>query len=262
MVLLVVVLGACSSSGVVAAGPKYPAAFSPVGRGAVPARPLMLSQLPAGTRIGPRLWPPGSASPENTQFLYMPKSSTPGSGPALVVGFVGDDEAPPSYCLPKTSDEKPTADPSWLLSNASYVFGRDVSDADLRRASRTVAWGDEGHAPSLKIPAGFSLRASSDLPAFAVPSAATFSIGNASGRGVLVGQTQYNTAGVFVADFWRHVLDHGRCRDRIQETILRGGTVVRLLADNTAKGRSKITEVRRHLRRGSRAEFCANQCSA
>lgn len=195
------------------------------------------------------------------QAVFMPDASTADRGPALVVGYVGDDQAPPSSCLGLDSNEVSIAGPSFYNANEAYVFGRGVSRATVNRIARTVEWGNGQEAPALRLPSGYSLRAASDLPAVGLPNLAGQTVvDSSSGVDVLIGEEQDNAAGVLVARFWRDVLKD-RCRESPERTVIRGGTVLRMVGQDTQRGRRAMAQVERSLVRVSQDEFCAGSCS-
>jgi hypothetical protein len=257
----VLALGACESSASGSAEP--PRRFDPIGAEVTPAAPLMPVNLPAGWLIVDRDYESmrlvenaqEASDKGRRQSLFMPEGATSASGPALIVGYVGDDEAEPSYCLPSDRHQLPTAGPTG--SNSAYVFGRGVSKPDLAGAAGSVRWGTG--APHVRLPSGFSLRASSNLPANGLPSFAWLHVQAPSGALVYVGEEQTNRAGVAVAKFWRSALDR-TCTDSLQRTVVRGGTIVRLIATDTPEARRMVRTIARKLRHVSAAEFCERRC--
>lgn len=239
-----------------------PISFAPVAKTRAPARPLLPRRMPRGWTITGRQldrsddW--RAALP--TQWVYMPSGSTATSGPALVVGSVGDDQAPPSYCLGANVSEESIGGPDFVTSDGAYVFGRGLGNAEVGRIAKSVRWRDPPRPPTVDLPPGYALRAASSLPAFGLPAAASLHV-SGGGQTVQVGQEQATAAGLFVADFWRHVLGGHGCRQGAsQRSVIRGGTVLRLVGQDTRRGRRMIRTVERRLARVSRDTFCASSC--
>jgi hypothetical protein len=263
-----VVLAACES-GASGSG-EASTRFDPVGQEATPRAPLMPVDLPSRWEVGNRDLEVGflgrsAREPGRNgrmQSLFMPEDSTADSGPALVVGYVGDDQAEPSYCLGSDRNEIATQGPDFYTSNGAYLFGRGVSQKDLARAAGSVRWGSGVNAPRVWLPARFRLRASSNVPAFgSLPLRAWLHVRAPSGATVVLEQIQSNRAGVTVAKFWRNVLGGRACRDRVQRTVVRDGTVVRLSASDTTEGREAVATVASHLERATPSQFCAGRCA-
>lgn len=276
--IVILALG-CTSTSEETAAVDYPPDFVPIGRTRAPTRPLMPSDLPEGWRITSRDLRDeefGSAM----QSLFMPPGSTPEQGPAVVVGFVGDEQYAPHWCDPPAPYGEPLPPgivrwgdglslmeidgPDSFTSNGAYVLGRDIDDAVLARAASTVRWGGLEDAPMVELPARYRLRATSHLDVRGDAWLAMQEIEAPDGLVFVVGQEEDTTAGVFLADFWRNTASGQTCRgytgadeaDLAVTTIIREHTVVRVRAHASRAGRRGVEVIERSLRRVSRRAYC------
>jgi hypothetical protein len=79
--------------------------------------------------------------------------------------------------------------------------------------------------------------------------------------GVFIEELQSNRAGVTVAKFWQGVLGNHACKDRVQRTVVRDGTIVRLSAPDTTEGRQMVATLASRLKRVSPRQFCEGRCA-
>lgn len=283
----VLLLGCDSSEG---EQPRtLPQRFDPIGTVAAPARPFATGALPNGWQMRARVLGGGSALFASAeQVLYMPAESTPSSGPALVAGYVTDEEWGPDSCDPPRDRPDRSASsvdgivrwgrgltamvvtgPSYITTNGAYVFGRDVDDADLRRAAGSVRWPepsttdrplDNSQPPTLELPPGFTMRATGDLAAHGQPWPVRVQLSAGPDRWIWIGQEEGNAAGVFLADFWRSVTKGQRCGGppTVERTLIREHTVIRLYGPDTPDVRAAMTFVERGLHRVSRRRFASS----
>lgn len=268
-VLGCVVLTASTSTNDVRA--ERPRRFAPTGIQGTPAAPLLPGRLPDGWRIRGRelrLQRGASAS----QAVFMPPKSTAAAGPALAAGYVSDDQGAPNACDgADVSTYPPPAIQRWgsrftmmsvrapgFVTAAGYVLGRDVSDDVLREAAASVSWVDEVTPPSMALPAGFALKATSGLAPSDHFGPVRFRLDDDESHRVWVGETESNPAGVFVAQFWASLSGGRACTHDgwTQRTIIRRGTVIRMSGDDSRIVRRVVDSAGGDLRPVSRREFC------
>ncbi len=238
----------------------------------------MPGTLPKGWRITSRQLRSNRFA-STAQAVFMPAGSTADHGPALVVGFTVDEEYAPSTCARGVRGQRdvvgsivrwggsysqtPVPGPGFYTYNDAYVFGRDVSDEDLRRAASSVQWHYQ-EMPTVALPPAFRLRATSHLDAQGPAWLARQSLAGPDGQGIDISQEQANTAGVFVADFWSNITKGQACNGYLGQgdqmnavtTVIRGNTVVRILAPANRRGQEVAATMERALRRVSRRTFC------
>lgn len=290
IVLVALALGGCSS-GNVRGSPASPSRFEPIGTSAAPVRPFVPTELPAGWTITSRTLRPGVPTDADAYAVFMPDGSTVNIGPALVAGFVSDEELPPYWCaMPRANPQGGRRFPErkgrpvilrWGAgltalpvstafpvsghtggaasgANEVFVMGRDISDAVLRRAASSATWSERDDGPpTMDIPARFRLRATTDLAAWEYPARASLVL-SGNGTSIYIGQERDNAAGLFFADFWRSVTNGEDCWSHgLVRTTLRGHTVIRIAADFDAESRRAMALVERGLRRVSREDYCA-----
>ncbi len=284
----VALVAACESD--TDSGPATPARslirFDPIGRESAPRRPLAPEKLPAGWSIAGGHLSEGTAPRISaTNSLFMPVTSTADAGPALVAGYVNDDEAPPYFCaMRRANPHGPLAFPGTLghpdilrwgqdltalpvahttsstvgSANEVFVLGREVSDAELRKAATSVQWSDRGdNPPTLTLPPGFRLRATTNLAAQEHPFGASLALERGASS-VGISQEDANASARFFVRFWSAVTKGQKCREfRSQHTRIRGQTIVRLFDDDSAASRAAVSKLSRSLRRGSANAYCA-----
>jgi hypothetical protein len=262
----------CESSSTKADDP-----IDPIALAAVPRRPLVPTRLPEGWTVIYRAHERPADHPIRSaegvsQFLYLPPGGSGAAGPALLVGYIGDDQSAPVPCANDDPDEAAARErrqarrglsvfeisgPDKVLPNAAYVIGRDVEDGTIDRALRTFRW---EHPRQLEPGQGLRLRAASRLPASGAPGLAEEGVGTRGTgpgtQGVTIRQEDGNSAELAVARFWRSIEDVSTCANEPgQRTTFRGRTILRILASDPDSARLGAEVVEPSLRRVPLAEF-------
>jgi hypothetical protein len=261
----------------ITAGAARPAADTK-GVASTPRRPLVTGTLPRGWSVTSRHLQRVHGALAD-QSLFLGPDATPTSGPALLAGYIGDDEGPP-YCYrlsgPGSEPGTPPGvvrrwgrrwsvvrvrSPDFFTANDAYVIGRDVPKSTLSTAARTLRWTSRSTAPELRTPGRFRLSATSGLAFDALPGAASVTFSGPNRSFVLLGQERENAPALRLTRFWRTA---ERARPRcpgyaatVQRTVIRGHLVYRLSGHDTRTVRAAARAIPAALHPVSRAAFCA-----
>ena len=256
--------------------PRASDPIDPVAVATVPARPFVPTQLPEGWTITYRsvehgVMPSDRSLDTMSQFLYLPPDGSPSSGPAVLVGYITDDQSAPLPCAgeePADSEARERRQrrrhlsvveidgPDGVGANAAYVIGRDVKDSTVDRALRAFRWDRPG---ALTPGQDLGLRAGSRLPASGVPALAQMVVGTSAigaAHRVSILQEDGNAAERAVARFWQSIEGVSRCRNEsATRTMFRGRTIVRFLARDAASTRLGVDVIEPGLRRIPVSDF-------
>jgi hypothetical protein len=255
----------CDSSSAPAAQPADPIAVA-----TVPERPFVPTRLPAGWAVSSGTISslgigPVDSIAEMSQFLYLPPDGSAASGPAILVGYIGDDQSAPVPCAGKDRGDPrrhvrrgvtvvEISGPDDMTVNAAYVIGRDVEDATLDRVLKSFRW----DRPRMLRPGqDLRLRAASRLPASGLPAPAMLHLGTGTRTSSLsIIQEDGNPAEHDVARFWESIDARPPCGAAPdQHTVFRGRTIVRFVSDDPATLRLATGVIEPGLRRVPLAEF-------
>jgi hypothetical protein len=263
--LIVVSGSACETGDAPEATPTSTIArFDPIGTSATPAEPFVAGTLPPGWKEGPGQTQQFNGVDRPSQAVFTPPTTSASSGPALLIGYVVDDEGTAFRCDLQYEPNLQSArivrmrrdvtaitirGPDFATTNCAYVMGRDVSDVTLRRAAASVQWPESvWEPPTTTLPHGYQLRATSAMAfsSIAFPILSSFSDGSQRNY-IVFGQADSNAAGIFVAGFWRSVIRSPR--ETAQRILISGHTIVRLEGKNTPATRKAVAVIERNLRR-------------
>jgi hypothetical protein len=262
---VVLLAAACDSSTSRAEDP-----IDPVAVATVPDRPFVPTQLPDGWEIADRsVWHratmDGPSIDQMSQYLYLPPGGSAASGPAVLVGYIGDDQSAPVPCAgtdrgdPRRHVRRGVtvveiAGPDNMTVNAAYVIGRAVDDDTMDRARSSFRW-DRPRA--LEPGEDLRFRAASLLPASGLPALAMLHVGTGDVRRTLsIIQEDGNAAEHDVARFWESIDARPPCQPGPdQHTVFRGRTIVRLLSEDPETLRLATEVVAPGLRRVPLSEF-------
>lgn len=245
---MAVVLGvsACSSTSRSAEpGPDF---ARPVGIATAPLRPLLPSHVPSGWHLTDTSLTT-TRHRGGTHALYLGPGATVRTGPAIIVGYTGDDQWTP-LCSDGTSYPSRRwghftyvngPEVEFVNDTATWALGRDVDEDALRRAVGAVHWATEdGPDPvtgvwrpeyseiaTTALPPGFRLAGTTDFgPGEPFSSYERLTYSTPHGDQV-VNVANGNLALLTVARFWRDSLEPS-CRSirRQAPTFVVHGAVV------------------------------------
>lgn len=256
---------------------------SPIGTQSTPSRPLLPTNLPRGWVVANRRLERKPAFRSAAQTLYLAEGSTPSKGRALLVGHVSADGGgyAPTTCEPPALgyDQLPSEIVRWgrglaltrvdgpanEASSVAYVFGRDVTDDQLRQAAASLRWASsESGVPHVDVPKGFALRATSPLAAHVSGTApAWVRLNGPGGRWITISQQEGNAAVLTVEMFWSATTGHQRCLGAsgwlVQKAALVSPTFVRMTGTDDPQTRRAMRAVSDGLKAVSPQRFCAKR---